>query len=126
MLKWAVMETFWDYILGSQFQVYTDNNPLAYIQESKLGALQILWLSELSLFDFVIKYQTGNSNRAADALNNHPFNPSCDIKSETSSDEVKVISYSLVCEVVDQHLNSTKIPGTLNRNCRTSVVQFNQ
>ena len=40
-LKWAVTEKFWDYLLGSQFQVYMDNNPLAYIQESKLGALQI-------------------------------------------------------------------------------------
>ena len=40
-LKWAVTEKFQDYLLGSQFQVYTDNNPLAYVQESKLGALQI-------------------------------------------------------------------------------------
>ena len=41
MLKWAVMEKFRDYLLGSQFQVYTDNNLLTYIQESKLGELQI-------------------------------------------------------------------------------------
>ena len=41
VLKWAVTEKFWDYLLGSQFQVYMDNNPLAYVQESKLGALQI-------------------------------------------------------------------------------------
>ena len=58
-LKWAVTEKFRDYLLGSQFQVYTDNNPLAYIMESKLGASQIQWLGELALFDFVIKYQTG-------------------------------------------------------------------
>ena len=55
-LKWAVTEKFWDYLLGSQFQVYMDNNPLTYVQESKLGALQIRWLSELALFDFTIKY----------------------------------------------------------------------
>ena len=54
-LKWAVTEKFHDYLLDSQFQVYTDNNPLAYVQESKLGALQIQWLSELALFDFTIK-----------------------------------------------------------------------
>ena len=58
-LKWAVTEKFRDYLLGSQFQVYTDNNPLAYVMESKLGASQIWWLSELALFDFVIKYRTG-------------------------------------------------------------------
>ena len=40
-LKWAVTEKFQDYLLGLQFQVYTDNNLLAYVQESKLGASQI-------------------------------------------------------------------------------------
>ena len=39
-LKWAVMEKFWDY-LGLKFEVYNDNNPLTYVLESKLGALQI-------------------------------------------------------------------------------------
>ena len=55
-LKWAVTEKFWDYLLGLQFQVYTDNNPLAYVQESELGASQIRLLSELALFNFTIKY----------------------------------------------------------------------
>ena len=112
-LKWAVTEKFRDYLLGLQFQVYTDNNPLAYVMESKLGASQIRWLSELALFDFVIKYQTGQSNRAADALSHCPFNPSCDdsfTESEANSDECEVISYSSVCEAVDLCLNSTKIP----------------
>ena len=101
-----------------RFQVYTDNNPLAYIMESKLGASQIWWLSELALFDFVIKYQTGQSNRATDALSHHPFNPSCDdsfTESEANSDECEVISYSSVCEAVDLCLNSTKIPKDLKQ-----------
>ena len=46
-IKWAVTEKFRDYLLGSNFIVYTDNNPLAYIQTSKLGASQICWLSNL-------------------------------------------------------------------------------
>ena len=56
--------------------------------------------SELGLFNFVIKYQTGHSNRAADALNHCPFNPSCHIMSESkaNNNEVEVISYSSVCE----------------------------
>ena len=74
------------------------------------------------LFDFTIKYQTSHSNRATDALNHCPFNPSCDFNSEpTDSDEVDVISYSatcdgvetipysLVCEALDQCLNGSKI-----------------
>ena len=116
-LKWAVTEKFRD-LLGSRFQVYTDNNPLAYVMESKLGASQIRWLSELALFDFVIKYQTGQSNRAADTLSCCPFNPSCDdsfVESEADSDECEVISYSLVCEAVDLCLNSTKIPEDLKQ-----------
>ena len=55
-LKWAVMEKFHDYLLGSKFHVYMDNSPLVYVRESKLGASQIWWLSELALFDFIIHY----------------------------------------------------------------------
>ena len=137
-LKWAVTEKFWDYLLGSWFQVYMDNNLLAYVQESKLGASQIRWLSQLALFDFTIKYQTGHSKRTADALSHHPFNPCCNFDTEsTDSDEVKVISYSatcnevktipysLVCEALDQCLNGSKIPVVLKQEAQdiSCVVQ---
>ena len=67
-LKWSVCEKFKDYLLGSKFTVYTDNNPLVYVKTSKLGAAQIHWLSELALYDFNIIYQMGKSNLVADAL----------------------------------------------------------
>ena len=131
VLKWAISEKFWDYLLGLRFQVYTDNNPLAYIQESKLGALQIRWLSELALFDFTIKYQTGRSNRAADALSHRPFNPSCNFETESTdsgevevisysatSNEVETIPYSVVCEALDQCLNGSKIPEVLKQEAQ--------
>ena len=54
-LKWAVTEKFRDHLLGSWFTAYTDNNPLAYVKESKLGVAQIRWLSKCALFDFDIK-----------------------------------------------------------------------
>ena len=117
-LKWVVTEKFRGYLLGSQFQVYMDNNPLTYVMESKLGASQIQWLSELALFNFVIKYQTGQSNRATYALSCHPVNPTCDdsfSESEANSDECEVISYSSVCEAVDLYLNSTKMPEDLKQ-----------
>ena len=53
-LKWSVCDKFKDYLLGSRFTVFTDNNPLCYIKSSKLGAAQIRWLSELALYDFDI------------------------------------------------------------------------
>ena len=71
-LKWSVCEKFRDYLIGSTFTVLTDNNPLTYVHTSRLGASQIRWLSDLALFDFNIKYRTGKSNQAADALSRRP------------------------------------------------------
>ena len=116
VLKWVVMEKFCDYLLGSKFHVYTDNSLLAYVRENKLGASEIQWLSELVLFDFTIHYQTGRSNKAANALSRCPHIKE-EMKSESGSDcnEVEVILYSLVYEVVDEYLNTTKVPDDLRK-----------
>ena len=71
-LKWSVCDKLKDYLLGSKFTVFTDNNPLCYIKSSKLGAAQICWLSKLTLYDFDIIYHTGKSNLVADTLSRHP------------------------------------------------------
>ena len=68
VLKWAICEKFKDYLISSKFTVLTDNNPLTYVCTSHLGAAQICWLSNLTLFDFEIKYRAGKSNQVADAL----------------------------------------------------------
>lgn len=69
-LKWAVSEKFREYLIGSKFVVYTDNNPLTYIQsKSKLRAVEQRWAAELANFDFTIKYKPGGHNANADALN---------------------------------------------------------
>ena len=71
-LKWSMCDKFKEYLLGSKFTVFTDNNPLCYIQSSKLGAAQICWLSELALYDFDIVYRTGKSNLVTDTLSRRP------------------------------------------------------
>ena len=68
-LKWAVTDKFREYLLGSKFVVFTDNNPLAYLQTTmKLGATEARWAAQLAQFDFEVKYRSGRSNANADAL----------------------------------------------------------
>ena len=109
-LKWAVTEKFRDYILGSQFTAYTNNNQLAYIRDSKLGAAQIRWLSKLVLFEFDIKYRMGKSNQAADALSHHPKS-STNISSDVGSEEeYGTLSYEIVSDGLTNVVNGIKIP----------------
>lgn len=55
-LKWSVTEKFSEYLMGNKFVVYTDNNPLSYLQTAKLAAIEQRWASQLALFDFELRY----------------------------------------------------------------------
>ena len=101
---------------GSKFTMYTDNNPLAYIRESKLGLAQIRWLSELVLFDSDIKYRTGKLNKAVDTLSHHTY-VSEEVNSDSGSEEYETISYAVVCEELEELLDGEKIPW----ECKVSV-----
>ena len=96
--KWSVCDKFKDYLLGSKFTVFMDNNPLCYIKSSKLGAAQICWLSKLVLYDFDIVYHTGKSNLVADALS-HWLEVEEELKKETTpetdEDECITVSYQI-------------------------------
>ena len=97
-LKWSVCDKFKDYLLRSKFTVFTDNNPLCYVKSSKLGAAQIRWLSELTLYDFDIVYHTGKSNLVADALSRRPEveeEIEKEIPPETDDDEWIAVSYQV-------------------------------
>uniref|UniRef100_A0A3B1IT31 Gypsy retrotransposon integrase-like protein 1 n=1 Tax=Astyanax mexicanus TaxID=7994 RepID=A0A3B1IT31_ASTMX len=75
-LKWAMTEKFREYLLGHKCVVFTDNNPLSYLQSAKLGATEHRWAAQLAAFDFQIKYRSGRSNKNADALSRqHPPGP---------------------------------------------------
>ena len=97
-LKWSICDKFKDYLLGSKFTVFTDNNPLCYIKSSKLGAAQICWLSELTLYDFIIVYRTGKSNLITDALSCHPEveeEIEKEVLSESDDEEWIAVSYQV-------------------------------
>ena len=94
--------------------VYTNNNALTYVQESKLGACQIRWLSKFALFNFRICYLSGRSNRAADAQSHPSTNPDSSSEKESDSEIEVVILYVLSCsavwDIIDSHLGGTKLP----------------
>ena len=46
-LKWAITDKFRSYLLGSKFEVYTDNNPLVHLESAKLSACEQRWVGEL-------------------------------------------------------------------------------
>ena len=111
-LKWSVCEKFKDYLLGSKFTVFTDNNPLVYVKTSKLGAAQIPWLSELALYNFDIVYRTGRSNLVADALSRRP-EVEGENHNQTGSDnddeEWQAISYSTICKELEGVLGGVNV-----------------
>ena len=37
-LKWAVTDKFFDYLIGTKFTIFTDNNPLNHLNTAELGA----------------------------------------------------------------------------------------
>ena len=68
-LKWAMTEKFREYLLGSTVTVYTDNNPLTYINtKAKHPAIEQRWVSDMASFNFTIKYKPGIRNGNADGL----------------------------------------------------------
>ena len=123
-LKWSVCEKFKDYLLGSKFTVFTDNNPLVYVKTSKLGAAQIRWLSKLALYNFDIVYHTGRSNLVADALSRRPeaegenYNQAY---SDNEDEEWQAISYSAICEELQGIIGGVKVEHSLRE--RIQVVQ---
>ena len=71
-LKWAVSEKFREYLLGANFTVFTDNNPLTYIKTAKLGAVETRWVAQLAPFNFDLKFRSGRLNTNADVLSRNP------------------------------------------------------
>ncbi|XP_075131928.1 uncharacterized protein LOC142204512 [Leptodactylus fuscus] len=67
-LVWAMTEKFTGYLTGAEVQVLTDNNPLAHLDNAKLGALEQRWMARLSKYRYSVKYRSKNENQNADAL----------------------------------------------------------
>ena len=67
--KWAMVEKFHEYLYGSTFDVYRDNNPLTYVLiTAQLDAVSHQWMASLSNYNFQLYYRAGKTNINADAL----------------------------------------------------------
>ena len=113
-LKWAVTDKFREYLLGSKFVVYTDNNPLAYLNTAKLGATEMRWVAQLAQFDFSVKYRSGKSNANADALSRRCAKGHC---SDMNQDKEWIASKVAKCT------KSSLIPSDLKLRIEELMVQ---
>ena len=119
-------EKFRDYLFGSKVMVITDNNPLTYVHTSHLGASKICWLSDLMLFDIEIKYRVGKSNQAAYALSWWPVNPNSSSESSDGEEEWETISYEMICQIINYHLNSCQLPYTVKYEVQNNIMDVNK
>ena len=105
-LRWAVTEQFRDYLYyAPHFRVYTDNNPLTYVQSSaKLNATELRWVGELANYHFSIHYRPGKAHIDADTMSRLPFEEfmkHCTV--ETTSDAIKA-TFSMIQAQADGEL----------------------
>ena len=65
---------FQGYLYGNTFALYSNNNPLTYVQTTtKLDATGHRWIAKLAKFNFMIYYHSGKSNIEVDALSRIPW-----------------------------------------------------
>lgn len=105
-LKWAVTEKFRSYLLGAEFEVLTDNNPLSHLETAKLGAVEQRWASQLALFNFKITYKPGKNNQNADALSRMPSK----LQRVTEQPKAAAISTNSVTTTFATLAMSTQVP----------------
>ena len=69
-LKWSITDRFHEYLYGSTFEVFTDNNPLSYVlSTAKLDATRQRWIAALQgPYNFKVHYKPGKLNQVADSL----------------------------------------------------------
>ena len=83
-LKWAITDIFHEYLYGSQFQVYTDNNPLTHVLTmAKLDATGHRQVAALSNYTFSIISKPGRGHKDADSLSHIKWPEVVELNSQT-------------------------------------------
>jgi hypothetical protein len=119
-MKWAITEKYKDYLMGSKFTVYTDNNPLCHLNTAKLGAVEQRWVAQLAMYNFEVKYKPVKKHTNVDALSR---------KTEQDIEEVQEIltrvakTTPIPEEVLNQSSSESGIPVHLQEaGCVGSVI----
>ena len=88
---------------------------------------QIRWLSDLTLFDFNIKYRAGKTNQAADALGQCSLQIPIQLQNlQMVREEWEAISYDMVCQILDYHLDSSKISCQVKHEVQVSTADVSE
>ena len=117
-LKWAVTDKFHDYLLGSTFEVVTDNNPLTYVLTSaKLDAAGHRWVAALANYNFSIRYRAGIKNADADSLSR---------LNEMQPNSVHAICSSAIASVPLISCISEEVAPQLATECNPPPEMFNK
>ena len=77
-----------------------------------------------SCYNFNIKYSAGKSNQVADAFSWQPVNPNSSSESLDEEEEWETISYEVVCQILDFHLDSSKLPYTIKQEVQTNIMDI--
>ena len=68
-MKWAITQSFHEYLYRNKITVYSDNNPLVYVLTTvKLDSTGHRWVANLAMYNFKVFYRSGKLNVEADGL----------------------------------------------------------
>ena len=59
----------------------------------------------------------------ADALSRQPVNPDSPSESLDDDEEWETISYGMVCQILDHHLDSTKMPYNIKHEVQNNIAE---
>ena len=109
------MDRFHEYLHGSQFDVYTDNNPLTYMLTSaKLDAMGQRWVASLANYDFL---QVRKTECGGDVLSHIPRTSNILIDAPAVKSSMSTVPYtdhtdynyspcSIVCKLTQVVVNN--------------------
>ena len=87
-------------LTGTQFEVLMDHAPLAYLKSQRdLSPWQIRWNKTLARFDIDIRYISGVTNSAANALSSYPHVQHLERDHTTAGDLVEVCLITTAAEI---------------------------